>query len=69
MRGIFNRSFLAGFKNNVLGMVGFVREGRRSGDQFNERLENEKRILQIAAEKKAAKKAAEEAAARSKSPS
>lgn len=48
-------------------MVGFVREGRRSGGQFKERLDNEQRILQLAAQKKAAKKAAEEAAARSES--
>lgn len=68
MRACFlARSFIAGFRNNVLGMVGFVREGRRSGGQFNERLENEKRILELAAAKKAAKKAADEAAARSKS--
>ncbi|KAG8461205.1 hypothetical protein KFE25_002394 [Diacronema lutheri] len=49
------RSFFAGFKNNVLGMVGFVREGRKSGGRFNERLSEEARIAQIVADKKAAK--------------
>ncbi|KAJ1621627.1 hypothetical protein T492DRAFT_1068326 [Pavlovales sp. CCMP2436] len=53
------RSFLDGFRNNVLGMVGFVTEGRKSDKAFNERLENEKRIIEIAAAKRAAKKTAD----------
>ena len=36
-------------------MVGFVREGRKSGGRFNERLSEEARIAQIVADKKAAK--------------
>lgn len=53
------RSFFDGFRNNLLGMIGFVREGRKSTDQFQERLERERRVLEMAAAKKAAKKAKE----------
>jgi hypothetical protein len=49
------RSFIAGFRNNLLGMIGFVREGRKSTNQFQQRLDNERRLLEIAAAKKAAK--------------
>lgn len=49
------RSFLAGAKNNVLGMVGFVREGRKSQNAFEERLEREKAVLAAAAARKASR--------------
>ena len=49
------RSFLAGAKNNVLGMVGFVREGRKSQNAFEERLEREMAVLAAAAARKAAR--------------
>jgi len=54
------RSFIAGFRNNLLGMFGFVREGRKSQNRFQERLDNEQRILEIAAAKKAARLAAKQ---------
>jgi hypothetical protein len=49
------RSFLAGAKNNLLGMVGFVREGRASQGAFEERLERERKIAEIAERKRKAK--------------
>jgi hypothetical protein len=58
--GFFSvKSFFDGFRNNFLGMVGFVREGRKSTDQFQERLETERMVLEMAAKKKAAKAASE----------
>ena len=42
-------------KNNIMGMVGFVREGRKSQNRFDERLDGEAEIMKIAAAKKAAK--------------
>ena len=53
------RSFIAGAKNNILGMVGFVREGRKSKGAFSERLQREEDILALAAAKRAARLAAE----------
>jgi len=52
------RSFIAGARNNILGMVGFVREGRKSGNRFNERINAEKVLMAKVAAKKAAKEAA-----------
>ena len=52
------RSFIAGARNNILGMVGFVREGRKSGGRFNERINSEKELMAKVAAKKAAKAAA-----------
>ena len=49
------RSFLAGAKNNILGMVGFVKEGRQSKDAFEERMQREKDILAKAEAKRASK--------------
>lgn len=49
------RSIIAGAKNNIFGMVGFVREGRKSQNRFDERLDGEAEIKKIAAAKKAAK--------------
>ena len=46
------RSFIAGFRNNLLGMVGFVREGRKSQNRFEERMDDERRIMELAAAKK-----------------
>ena len=39
-------------------MVGFVREGRKSGKRFNERINAEKELMAKVAAKKAAKEAA-----------
>jgi hypothetical protein len=47
------RSFLAGAKNNLLGMVGFVREGRKSKGAFDERMAREAAIAAKVAAKKA----------------
>lgn len=52
------RSFIAGARNNILGMVGFVREGRKSGNRFNERINAEKVLMAKVAAKRAAKEAA-----------
>jgi len=52
------RSIFAGLKNNVMGMAGFVREGRRSQGRFKERISAEEELMAIVAAKKAAKKAA-----------
>ena len=49
------RSFIAGFRNNLLGMVGFVRDGRKSGDAFKHRIDSEKELMERVAAKKAAK--------------
>jgi len=52
------RSFIAGARNNLLGMVGFVKEGRKSGNRFNERIDAEKELMAQVAARKAAKEAA-----------
>lgn len=54
------KSFIAGAKNNIIGMVGFVREGRKSKDAFQERMSIEDGILARAAAKKAARLAKEQ---------
>ena len=53
------RSFIAGFRNNLLGMVGFVREGRKSQNRFEERMDDERRIMELAAAKKARRSSGE----------
>ena len=53
------RSFIAGFRNNLLGMFGFVNEGRKSKNAFKERMSIEEEILAKAAAKKAARLAAQ----------
>ena len=53
------RSFIAGFKNNLLGMVGFVREGRASHDNFKHRIDSEAELMAKVAARKAARQAAE----------
>ena len=50
-----SRSFISGAKNNLLGMVGFVREGRKSKNAFNERMEREKELLALAEAKRKAR--------------
>jgi len=49
------RSIIDGFRNNLLGMFGFVREGRRSQANFVDRLSQEEEILRRAKAKKAAR--------------
>ena len=51
------KSFFAGFNNNLLGMVGFVRAGRKEKEAFNDRMSEEQRIKELVAAKKAAKAA------------
>ena len=50
-------SYIAGARNNILGMVGFVREGRKSRERFRERIEAEEELKRRIAERKAQKKA------------
>mmetsp|Transcript_15682 Transcript_15682/g.19901 ORF Transcript_15682/g.19901 Transcript_15682/m.19901 type:complete len:218 (+) Transcript_15682:132-785(+) len=52
------RSFIMGFYNNVLGMIGFVKDRRLARKNYNERIEYENMIAKIAAEKRAAREAA-----------
>jgi hypothetical protein len=52
------RSFVDGWVNNILGMIGFVRTGASEGKNFKVRLDNEAEIARLVAERKA-KKAAE----------
>ena len=51
-------SFVAGARNNILGMVGFVREGRKSRERFRERIAAEEELKRRIAERKAQKMAA-----------
>jgi len=51
------RSFYDGARNNILGMIGFVKEGRKSKDAFEERIDNEKKLMEEVARRKALKKA------------
>lgn len=54
--GFFSaQSFVDGFTNNALGVVGFVAEGIKEEDSFNVRMEREKELLAKVAAKKAAK--------------
>lgn len=52
------RSFVMGFYNNLLGMIGFVRDRRLARQSINDRLEYEDMIAKKAAEKRAAREAA-----------
>jgi len=54
------KSIIAGAKNNLLGMVGFVREGRRSKNNFKDRIDAEAELLEKAKARKAARLAAEQ---------
>ena len=54
------RSFLFGFYNNVLGMVGFVRTRKYAKKNWQERQEYEENLKKLVAEKKAARAAAAE---------
>lgn len=57
--GFFSaQSFVDGFTNNALGVVGFVAEGIKEEDNFNVRMDREKELLAKVAAKKAAKEAA-----------
>jgi len=57
-------SFRDGFWNNLLGMVGFVREGRRCNKEYQQRITEEARIREMAL----AKRRALEASAVAESP-
>lgn len=48
-------SFLAGAKNNILGMIGFVKEGRQSKKAFDDRINAEKELMEKVKARKAAK--------------
>lgn len=52
------KSFFMGFYNNLLGMVGFVKQRRVARKNFLDRMEIEDNILKIAEEKRKAAKAA-----------
>lgn len=49
------KSLIAGAKNNILGMVGFVRDARRSKENFNTRLNKEDDIMALAEARRKAK--------------
>jgi len=49
------KSLIAGAKNNILGMVGFVRDARRSKDNFDTRLSKEDEIMALAEKRRKAK--------------
>jgi len=54
------KSFFSGFKNNLLGMVGFAKEGplsRKGKEVFNDRINAEREIAVKVAARKAAKAA------------
>jgi hypothetical protein len=53
------RSFFDGFKNNLLGMVGFAVQGKKSKQVFNERMQREADLKAAVAAKKLAKKGLE----------
>eukprot|EP00617_Octactis_speculum_P014121 CAMPEP_0185756632 /NCGR_PEP_ID=MMETSP1174-20130828/15055_1 /TAXON_ID=35687 /ORGANISM="Dictyocha speculum, Strain CCMP1381" /LENGTH=213 /DNA_ID=CAMNT_0028435683 /DNA_START=29 /DNA_END=670 /DNA_ORIENTATION=+ len=58
--GFFSpQSFVDGFTNNALGMVGFVAEGAKEDDAFSDRMQREKDLMAKVAAKKAAKKLAD----------
>lgn len=57
--GFFSaQSFVDGFTNNALGVVGFVAEGIKEEDNYQVRMDREKELLAKVAAKKAAKDAA-----------
>lgn len=49
------KSFAEGIFNNGLGVVGFVARGATSGKEFSERMDREKSVEELVAERKAAK--------------
>jgi len=52
------KSFIAGFRNNFLGMVGFVKEGplsRKGKENFSERINAERELAAKVAARKAAR--------------
>jgi len=54
--GFFSpQSFVDGVVNNGLGVVGFVAEGAKAGDEFSVRMEREAKLAEIVARKKAEK--------------
>jgi len=54
--GFFSaQSFVDGFTNNAMGVVGFVAEGIKEDDSFKVRMEREQQLLAKVAAKKAAK--------------
>ena len=55
------KSFVLGFWNNLLGMMGFVRDRRKARKNWQERMDKEAEIARLAEEKK--RRRAEEAAA------
>jgi hypothetical protein len=55
------KSFVLGFWNNLLGMMGFVRDRRKARKNWQERMDREAEIARLAEEKK--RRRAEEAAA------
>ncbi len=52
------RSFIMGFYNNVLGMIGFVKDRRLARRNYDERIEYEDLVAKMAAEKRAARERA-----------
>ena len=48
------RSFIMGFVNNLLGMVGFVKQRRAAKQNYRDRMEIEDRITRLAEEKRRA---------------
>ena len=50
------KSIILGFWNNLLGMGGLVRDRRKAKKNWQDRMDNEDRIKQLTAEKKAKKK-------------
>eukprot|EP00816_Leptocylindrus_hargravesii_P006401 CAMPEP_0196801958 /NCGR_PEP_ID=MMETSP1362-20130617/1718_1 /TAXON_ID=163516 /ORGANISM="Leptocylindrus danicus, Strain CCMP1856" /LENGTH=246 /DNA_ID=CAMNT_0042173149 /DNA_START=68 /DNA_END=809 /DNA_ORIENTATION=+ len=54
------RSFFMGFYNNLLGMVGFVKQRRAARKNYLDRMDIEDNILKLAEEKRKAAEAAEE---------
>lgn len=61
------RSFLFGFYNNILGMVGFVRTRKYAKRNWQERQEYEQNLKILTAKKKAERLAREQAAAKESS--
>ena len=54
------KSIVTGLKNNLLGMVGFAKEGAKSGKNFKHRIDSEKELLEAEKARKAARLAAEQ---------
>jgi hypothetical protein len=49
------RSFFDGFRNNFMGIIGFVRYGRKEKENFKERMSAEQQLKAMVAAKKAAR--------------